>query len=630
MPPTRRGRSSARTRTPGRPRRQASPEYTEETTARGTQRQTSPAPSTEESRTLVTESRAQTRIANAATLDATRSTPAAFATPATTASNDLIADIDRLTRAVEQQVMNLRRLRADAIGNEQPTSGGASLPCAIGNEQPTSGEAILPRESSANAPITSASEKSVRRGDTRSSIVQRLLCNNQTRESTSKSSSFRSSPIASPQNVTLESPRTNNDALGNTVKSTLGLSPLFTVPNRPSASTEEFTHSVDPAQTPFLFTPVNAPKFVHYYDGTSDWDTFLALFEVNAASAGWSDREASLALVNALKGRALAEIRELPPTAILEGDYPLIRELLSKSFTAGNNSRTAKHQLMARRQLAGESLHEFAQAVGALAHAAFPNDRAYAQQEAADVFCAGLADRALARQMCMDDYPTLAAAEARAQRATYPDLKDSSGPVIDNKGNEGRLQRQAVRTVKCEPDDLPSAKRAHMDSDHKRASSPTTPSDSGMGVTTKDALLRNQLSQMADLTLAALRQATTTLSSQAATAAPQTASWQRSYSDQHGGPNRQKSTTGRRAWRRTTSTPSNQVGPTTTTSTRDTPLPKGCFRCRRKDHRIAECPFSDEQIPRWARYLPEEKFYRDFPIVTRAAISYVKTEAGNA
>ena len=48
------------------------------------------------------------------------------------------------------------------------------------------------------------------------------------------------------------------------------------------------------------------PKYAHTYDGTGSWPSFLALFEANAVA--WSDREATLALVNSLRGQATSRL----------------------------------------------------------------------------------------------------------------------------------------------------------------------------------------------------------------------------------------------------------------------------------------------------------------------------------
>jgi len=45
------------------------------------------------------------------------------------------------------------------------------------------------------------------------------------------------------------------------------------------------------------------PKHSQTYDGTGDWFTFLTLFELEAETSEWSDREASLALLKSLTGR---------------------------------------------------------------------------------------------------------------------------------------------------------------------------------------------------------------------------------------------------------------------------------------------------------------------------------------
>ena len=159
------------------------------------------------------------------------------------------------------------------------------------------------------------------------------------------------------------------------------------------------------------------PKYAHGYDGSTSWQAFLTLFEANATAVEWTDKEATLALVNSLKGQAVTTLQALPPNAIVTGDYQAVGRHLSDSFAASTTTRAAKYSLCSRKQLEGESMHDYGQALSALAHSAFPHDPVRAQQEAAEYFCSGLLDTNLASILCMTDFRTIAEAEACAQRA---------------------------------------------------------------------------------------------------------------------------------------------------------------------------------------------------------------------
>jgi len=98
------------------------------------------------------------------------------------------------------------------------------------------------------------------------------------------------------------------------------------------------------------------PKYAHGYDGSTSWQAFLTLFEANATAVEWTDKEATLVLVNSLKGQAVTTLQALPPNAIVTGDYQAVGRHLSDSFAASTTTRAAKYSLCSRKQLEGESI----------------------------------------------------------------------------------------------------------------------------------------------------------------------------------------------------------------------------------------------------------------------------------
>jgi len=104
-----------------------------------------------------------------------------------------------------------------------------------------------------------------------------------------------------------------------------------------SVLTESQSLSAPPVTTTVRSTRLTAiPKFTHSFDGTGNWAAFLSLFEISAANLQWSDREASLALIHALTGQALAVVPMLPPPHLTRGeDYQGLRQHLTSSFCCG-------------------------------------------------------------------------------------------------------------------------------------------------------------------------------------------------------------------------------------------------------------------------------------------------------
>jgi len=196
----------------------------------------------------------------------------------------------------------------------------------------------------------------------------------------------------------------------------------------------------------------------------------------------------------------------------------------------------------------------------------------------------------------MQDFETLA--EARAQRATYPDLKaaNTAALLFTTAGN--RAPSFPARNLTCGDEaSMPSPKRPRRS--ELSPCPPYSTSSVSKTPTTDDGRLTGQ--QVAELVLA-LRQITTTASRPPISEAARGRDSFRSRDS--------------RSFRRTAH--ASFAGPTATAAHRNSDLPRiyGCYRCRQRNHRVANCPFSADQLPSWERRLSDEEFYARFPFLS--------------
>ena len=106
------------------------------------------------------------------------------------------------------------------------------------------------------------------------------------------------------------------------------------------------------------------------YNGTTDFDEFLAQFEVVSELNGWSYREKSLYLASCLTGDARSLFSELDHDG--KRDYNTLVEKLASRFGSENRSEIFRTQLKSRTRNKGETIPELAQAVKKLVRQAYP------------------------------------------------------------------------------------------------------------------------------------------------------------------------------------------------------------------------------------------------------------------
>ena len=106
------------------------------------------------------------------------------------------------------------------------------------------------------------------------------------------------------------------------------------------------------------------------YNGATDFDEFLAQFEVVSELNGWLYREKSLYLASCLTGDARSLFSELD----YEGkrDYNTLVEKLAGRFGSENRSEIFRTQLKSRARNKGETIPELAQAIKKLVRQAYP------------------------------------------------------------------------------------------------------------------------------------------------------------------------------------------------------------------------------------------------------------------
>ena len=106
------------------------------------------------------------------------------------------------------------------------------------------------------------------------------------------------------------------------------------------------------------------------YNGATDFDEFLAQFEIVSELNGWLYSEKSLYLASCLTGDARSLFSELD----YEGkrDYNTLIEKIAGRFGSENRSEIFRTQLKSRSRNKGETIPELAQAIKKLVRQAYP------------------------------------------------------------------------------------------------------------------------------------------------------------------------------------------------------------------------------------------------------------------
>ena len=105
------------------------------------------------------------------------------------------------------------------------------------------------------------------------------------------------------------------------------------------------------------------------FNGT-DYDDFIAQYEITCEINGWQYKEKSLYLANCLTGEARSLLNELDHEG--KRDYNTLVEKLRNRFGSVNKSEIYRTQLKSRTRNKGETIPELAQAIEKMVRQAYP------------------------------------------------------------------------------------------------------------------------------------------------------------------------------------------------------------------------------------------------------------------
>jgi len=113
---------------------------------------------------------------------------------------------------------------------------------------------------------------------------------------------------------------------------------------------------------------VNTPQLVRPYNGTTSWTSFRDHFKRVAKVNRWDDNVTQAQhLMLALEGNAAEVLKEISDTVLQD-----IWDALCRRFGEVDEAREAMRKFEQRRQLDGESVVEFEQALRSLYRVAWP------------------------------------------------------------------------------------------------------------------------------------------------------------------------------------------------------------------------------------------------------------------
>ncbi|KAL3094156.1 hypothetical protein niasHT_028245 [Heterodera trifolii] len=176
------------------------------------------------------------------------------------------------------------------------------------------------------------------------------------------------------------------------------------------------------------------------FDGTTDLQDYLKSFNLIATAHNWTPARCVQVLPLFLRGSAKAIYESIEPD--IKDNWRSLIDAMADKLKQMSPSLTARQKLAQRKQLTGESLEEFAQAIRNLVLRAYPNNslemdfgnlvlgalendvkqanevrlRQFRSEIARDFFRANMAPRLKERVMYMEEPQTLEEAVAQARR----------------------------------------------------------------------------------------------------------------------------------------------------------------------------------------------------------------------
>lgn len=156
------------------------------------------------------------------------------------------------------------------------------------------------------------------------------------------------------------------------------------------------------------------------YNGKTDYNLFQAQFRMIARTEDWSDERKGRELARCLTDDALEVFLRLPESS--HADFTALDSALSTSFGRAYNRREHARRLHEARQLATQSLREFARSIeqqGLLAYKEYPEH--IRQEHMIDAFVHGLHDPFVRALLQREDFATLYEALEAAERTVPPD-----------------------------------------------------------------------------------------------------------------------------------------------------------------------------------------------------------------
>jgi len=168
-------------------------------------------------------------------------------------------------------------------------------------------------------------------------------------------------------------------------------------------------------------TSNNVRPKLNSYDGSTNYAVFKVQFDLTANRLRWSNEEKTIALVQALTGKAtdVLESLSLTNTSVT---FENLDRALTRTFAVAKTSTQKRYEFMSLRQREEQSYHEFALQVEKAGRAYLPtlpeNDL---QLNLLDVFQKGLRDRNVAAELRFLPIATLAEALDCINRGILPD-----------------------------------------------------------------------------------------------------------------------------------------------------------------------------------------------------------------
>ncbi|KAL3094161.1 hypothetical protein niasHT_028250 [Heterodera trifolii] len=208
------------------------------------------------------------------------------------------------------------------------------------------------------------------------------------------------------------------------------------------------------------------------FDGTTDLQDYLKSFNLIATAHNWTPARCVQVLPLFLRGSAKAIYESIEPD--IKDNWRSLIDVMADKLKQMSPSLTARQKLAQRKQLTGESLEEFAQAIRNLVLRAYPNNslemdfgnlvlgalendvkqanevrlRQFRSEIARDFFRANMAPRLKERVMYMEEPQTLEEAVAQARR-----VEQVQGNLADDmwKNTQDAKAEVALAEVNADP-----------------------------------------------------------------------------------------------------------------------------------------------------------------------------------